>query len=64
MTEDQVVEEFPYLEKDDIFASLVYGLDGEDIPPKIRSLQFDLLMKKTPNERVAMDVRCFIQNVK
>lgn len=54
MTEDEILEEFPYLTPNDIFACLVYGVDGEEISPKVRELQSDLIMQKTPQERVAM----------
>lgn len=54
VTKDELLEEFPYLTRDDIFACLVYGADGEEISPRIRTLQFDLIMRKTPQERVAM----------
>ena len=62
MSEAEIIEEFSYLTKDDIFASLVYGVDGENVSPKTRSLQFDLLMKKTPNERVVMACEMFQAN--
>lgn len=54
MTEDEILKEFPHLTRDDIFACLVYGIDGEEISPKARTLQFDLIMQKTPQERVVM----------
>jgi uncharacterized protein (DUF433 family) len=59
MTEDEMLEEFPYLTRDDIVACLVYGVDGEDFSPKIRSLQNDLVMKKTPNERIEIAGKMF-----
>ena len=62
MTEDEVLSEFPCLTKDDIFACLVYGADGEEISPRIRPLQNDLAMKKTLNERIAIAGKMFRAN--
>jgi uncharacterized protein (DUF433 family) len=60
MTEDEVLKEFPYLTKDDIIACLVYGADGEKVTSQIKKLQFELLMKKSPQERVALAGEMFM----
>lgn len=62
MSEDEVLNEFPYLTKDDIIACLVYGADGEDISPRIRRLQNELAMKMTPQERVEISGKMFMAN--
>lgn len=59
VTEDKLLEEFPHLTRDDIIACMVYGVDGEDVSPKIRRMQNDLAMKKTPNERIEIACKMF-----
>jgi uncharacterized protein (DUF433 family) len=59
MTEDEVLKEFSFLTRDDIIACLVYGADGEDVTQKIRSLQNDLAMNKTSNERIEIAGKMF-----
>lgn len=60
MTEDKILEQFPHLTRDDITACLVYGVDGEEVSPEIGNLQYQLLMKKTPQERVALAGEIFM----
>ncbi|MEZ5427990.1 MAG: DUF433 domain-containing protein [Pyrinomonadaceae bacterium] len=62
MTEDEILNEFPYLTKDDIIACLVYGADGEEVSPVIARLQNELAMKKTPNERIEIANKMFVAN--
>jgi uncharacterized protein (DUF433 family) len=61
-TEKEVVDDFPYLTEDDIIACMVYGADGENISHKIEKLQFELMRKKTPQERVAIAGKMFMAN--
>lgn len=62
MTEDEVLEKFSNLTQDDIIACLVYGADGEKISREIENLQFELLIKKTPQERVVLAGKMFMAN--
>lgn len=60
MSEKEILEEFPYLTQDDILACLVYGVDGEEVSLKTRKLQFEIAMKKPPQERVAIAGKMFM----
>jgi uncharacterized protein (DUF433 family) len=62
ITESELLSKFPYLSKDDIFACLVYGADGEAVSKQIQDLQYQLLMKKTAEERVAIAGEMFAFN--
>ncbi len=59
MSEDEILQKFPSLNEDDIFACLVYGVDGEKVSRQINNLQFDLMMLRTPQERVAISDKMF-----
>jgi uncharacterized protein (DUF433 family) len=60
MSEDEILANFPYLTRDDITACLVFGVDGEKVSAKVGRLQYDLLMKKSPQERAALAGEMFM----